>query len=183
MINEPTNQSADAAVTRLPLNKKPQWCRAGRRPGAATPRRSDPGRRQIGQGLPLLDAGEREGQHQRRAGLRERACQRADRPTSPPSRRPSCKNNKKLPAHRDLERPAPSPRQYRRRLSCQGVRTDERQCERHLEYARLLASVKSPAEFVELTTNHARKHFELIMTHAAALGALSRSLTTRQPDE
>ncbi len=47
-----------------------------------------------------------------------------------------------------------------------------------LEYAQLLASVRSPAEFIELSTNHARKHLELIMTHTAALGALSQSLTT-----
>ena len=37
--------------------------------------------------------------------------------------------------------------------------------------------MRSPAEFIELSTNHARKHLELIMTHAAALGALSQSLT------
>ena len=34
-----------------------------------------------------------------------------------------------------------------------------------LEYARRLANVRSPAEFIELSTNHARKHFELIMAH------------------
>jgi hypothetical protein len=45
-----------------------------------------------------------------------------------------------------------------------------------LEYARRLANVRSPAEFIELSTNPARKHFELIMTHT--LGALAQSLTT-----
>lgn len=47
-----------------------------------------------------------------------------------------------------------------------------------LEYAQRLANVRSPAEFIELSTNHARKHLELIMTHTAALGTLSQSLTT-----
>ena len=47
-----------------------------------------------------------------------------------------------------------------------------------LEYAQRLANVRSPAEFIELSTNHARKQCELIMTHTAALGALSQSLTT-----
>jgi hypothetical protein len=47
-----------------------------------------------------------------------------------------------------------------------------------LEYAQRLANVRSPAEFIELSTNHAHKHLELIMTHTAALGALSQSLTT-----
>jgi hypothetical protein len=46
-----------------------------------------------------------------------------------------------------------------------------------LEYAQRLANVRSPAEFIELSTNHARKQCELIMTHTAALGALSQSLT------
>jgi hypothetical protein len=34
----------------------------------------------------------------------------------------------------------------------------------NLEYAWRLASVRSPAEFVELSTDHARGHFKLIMT-------------------
>ena len=45
-----------------------------------------------------------------------------------------------------------------------------------LEYARLLANARSPVELVELSTNHAREHFELIIKHAAALAALSRSM-------
>lgn len=46
-----------------------------------------------------------------------------------------------------------------------------------LDYAQQLANVRSLPEFIELSTNHARKHFELIMKQAAALGALSQSLT------
>jgi hypothetical protein len=47
-----------------------------------------------------------------------------------------------------------------------------------LEYAQQLASVRSPTEFIELSTSHARKNMELIMKHAAALGELSHSLAT-----
>jgi len=45
-----------------------------------------------------------------------------------------------------------------------------------LEYARLLANARSPFELVELSTNHAREHYELIIKHVAALAALSRSM-------
>ncbi len=45
-----------------------------------------------------------------------------------------------------------------------------------LDYARLLANARSPVELLELSTNHARDHFELIIKHAAALAALSRSM-------
>ncbi len=82
-----------------------------------------------------------------------------------------------------LERPAPTLADAAEDYRAKAFELMTANVNATLEYARLLASVKSPAEFVELTTDHARKHFELIMTHAAALGALSRSLTTRQPDE
>jgi hypothetical protein len=52
-----------------------------------------------------------------------------------------------------------------------------------LEYAQRLANVRSPTEFIELSNNHARKHFELIMTHTAALAALSQSLTTTNAEQ
>jgi len=52
-----------------------------------------------------------------------------------------------------------------------------------LEYAQRLANVRSPTEFIELSNNHARKHLELIMTHTAALAALSRSLTTTNAEQ
>ena len=42
-----------------------------------------------------------------------------------------------------------------------------------LDYAQRLGNVTSPAEFIELSTNHAHKHFELIMKHAAAFMAFS----------
>jgi hypothetical protein len=50
-----------------------------------------------------------------------------------------------------------------------------------LDYAQRLAAVRSPAEFIELSTNHACRHFELVMKHAAALAALSRSLPPNRP--
>lgn len=46
-----------------------------------------------------------------------------------------------------------------------------------LDYVQRLANVRSLPEFIELSTDHARKHFELIMKQTAALGALSQSLT------
>jgi hypothetical protein len=49
-----------------------------------------------------------------------------------------------------------------------------------LEYARLLANAQSPVELVELSINHARQHFELIIKHAAALAALSRSMMSTE---
>ena len=47
----------------------------------------------------------------------------------------------------------------------------------NLEYALKLTCLTTPFEFIELSTNHARKQFELIVSQTAALGALSRSLT------
>jgi hypothetical protein len=47
----------------------------------------------------------------------------------------------------------------------------------NLEYANKLRKLRTPFDFIELSTTHARKQFELIMSHTAALGALSRSLT------
>jgi len=46
-----------------------------------------------------------------------------------------------------------------------------------LEYAQQLVNVRSLPECIELSTTHARKHLQLIMTQTAALGALSQSLT------
>jgi hypothetical protein len=48
----------------------------------------------------------------------------------------------------------------------------------NLQYAHNLMRLTSPFEFVELSANHARKQFELIMSQTAALGELSRLLTT-----
>ena len=43
-----------------------------------------------------------------------------------------------------------------------------------LDYAQRLGHVTSAAEFIELSTEHARKYFELMMKYAAASTALSR---------
>jgi hypothetical protein len=48
----------------------------------------------------------------------------------------------------------------------------------NLEYANNLKKLRTPFEFIELSTIHARKQFELIMSQAAALGTFSQSLTT-----
>ena len=49
-----------------------------------------------------------------------------------------------------------------------------------LDYAQRLGNVTSPAEFIELSTNHAHKHFELIMKHAAAFMAFSCTSPTNE---
>jgi hypothetical protein len=45
-----------------------------------------------------------------------------------------------------------------------------------LDYVWRLAEVRSPAEFIVLSTKQACRHFELIMTQAATLGVFSHSL-------
>jgi hypothetical protein len=47
----------------------------------------------------------------------------------------------------------------------------------NLEYVKKLRKLRTPFEFIEVSTTHARKQFELVMSQTAALGALSRSLT------
>jgi Phasin protein len=47
----------------------------------------------------------------------------------------------------------------------------------NLDYANKLRKLTTPLEFIELSTTHARKQFELIISQTAVLGALSRSLT------
>jgi hypothetical protein len=49
-----------------------------------------------------------------------------------------------------------------------------------LDYARRLGSVTSAAEFIELSTNYAHKHVELIMKHAAAFMAFSCTSPTNE---
>jgi hypothetical protein len=46
----------------------------------------------------------------------------------------------------------------------------------NLEYANKLRKLRTPFEFIELSTTHARRQFELIMSQTAAVGVLSRSL-------
>ncbi len=50
-----------------------------------------------------------------------------------------------------------------------------------LDYAQRLGTVKSAAEFIELSTSHAHRHLELIMKHAAGLTALAGALPTKIP--
>jgi Phasin protein len=47
----------------------------------------------------------------------------------------------------------------------------------NLEYVLKLTRLTTPFEFIELSTTHATKQFELMMSQTAALGALSQSLT------
>lgn len=47
----------------------------------------------------------------------------------------------------------------------------------NLDYAHKLIRLTTPFEFIQLSTTHARKQFELIMSQTVALGSLSRSLT------
>jgi hypothetical protein len=44
------------------------------------------------------------------------------------------------------------------------------------EYAQRLVNVNTPSEFVELSTSHARKQFELIMKQTAELGSIAQKL-------
>ena len=50
----------------------------------------------------------------------------------------------------------------------------------NLEYANKLGALRTPFEFIELSTTYARKQFELIMSQTAALGALSRRALLRE---
>jgi hypothetical protein len=47
-----------------------------------------------------------------------------------------------------------------------------------LEYAQRLVTVKTPTEFVELSTSHARKQLELIIKQTADLGSIAQRLAT-----
>jgi len=47
-----------------------------------------------------------------------------------------------------------------------------------LEYAQRLVNVKTPTEFVVLSTSHAYKQFESIVNQTAELGSIARRLTT-----
>jgi hypothetical protein len=47
-----------------------------------------------------------------------------------------------------------------------------------LEYAEQLATVKSPAEFIEVSTNHARKQFETINAQTTEMRTLAQKLST-----
>lgn len=182
MINEPTNQSADAAVTRLPLNKN--------RNGVA------PDDERALQHLDEVTLAAAKSAKDYRSWMLENVkvninaaldyangLASGGSPDLAAEPAGQAQEQQKTSGAPRPERPPPSPASTAEDYRAKAFELMSANVNATLEYARLLASVKSPAEFVELTTNHARKHFELIMTHAAALGALSRSLTTRQPDE
>jgi hypothetical protein len=46
-----------------------------------------------------------------------------------------------------------------------------------LDYAEKLSAVKTPSEFIELSTSHARKQFETVTAQTTELSALARKLT------
>jgi phasin len=45
------------------------------------------------------------------------------------------------------------------------------------DFAQKLIAVKSPSEFIELSTNHARKQFEILTEQAKELTALAQQVT------
>jgi hypothetical protein len=49
-----------------------------------------------------------------------------------------------------------------------------------LEYAERLATVKSPTEFIELSTTYARKQFETVTAQTQELGTLAQKLTNTE---
>ena len=52
-----------------------------------------------------------------------------------------------------------------------------------LQYAQRLANVKSPSEFIELSTRHARKQFETMTAQTAELTSLTQKLTACSPEQ
>ena len=93
----------------------------------------------------------------------------------------NCANRKNAAIRNSCERPVPQTadraedscvRNYRAK-ACELIDAD---LNASLKYVRLLANARSPAELIELSANHARAHFELVIKHAAALVALSRSM-------
>lgn len=51
-----------------------------------------------------------------------------------------------------------------------------------LDYAKNLATVRSPTEFVELSTNHARNQFEAITSQTNELAAMTQKYTVRNTE-
>ena len=75
------------------------------------------------------------------------------------------------------KQPLPAPVKVVKQYRAKAVELMTANVNATLEYAQQLANVRSLPEFIQLSTNHARKHFGLMMTQTAALGALSQSLT------
>ncbi len=82
-----------------------------------------------------------------------------------------------------LERQLPAPAKAAEEYRAKAFELMTANVNATLDYAQQLANVRSPAEFIALSASHARKHFELIMTHTAALGALSQSLAKTSAEQ
>jgi hypothetical protein len=87
---------------------------------------------------------------------------------------------------REQEIQSDTPRQGRQLLATAEVAQEYRtkafklmtaNVEANFDYAHKLASLTTPFEFIELSTTHARKQIELIMSQTAALGALAIKAT------
>ncbi len=177
MINEPTKEAQDAAATRLPLDKNLNG------PGLEDDRMQQLDDVTSAAAKAARDYRSWMLQHMKvniNAAL-DYANGLASASLPPDFAGPAAgrpreqeKNSGTSKLERQLSAPAKAAEEYRAKafeLMTANVNAT-------LEYAERLANVRSPAEFIELSTNHARKHFELIMTHTAAFGALSQSLTT-----
>jgi len=81
------------------------------------------------------------------------------------------------------ERPLPAPDAAADELRAKALEIVNANVNATLDYARELATVRSPADFIALSTGHARRSLELMMTQAATFGALSRPFGTRRSGE
>jgi hypothetical protein len=93
---------------------------------------------------------------------------------------PSKHNNGHAPAPGQMR---PAPETAANELRAKALEIVNANVNATLDYARELARVRSPTEFIALSTSHARRRLELMMTHAATLGALSHPFAVRRPDE
>jgi hypothetical protein len=82
------------------------------------------------------------------------------------------------PALKEMSSAAKAAEDYRSRMF-QFMKTNLNMM---LEYAERLATVKTPTEFVEVSTNHARKQFDTITTQTNELRALAQKLSTWNKD-
>jgi hypothetical protein len=76
----------------------------------------------------------------------------------------------------ELERQLPAPAEAIEQYQAKAIELMNADVGATLDYARRLAEVRSPAEFIAAAATYACRHFELMMTHATALGVLSQSL-------
>jgi hypothetical protein len=82
------------------------------------------------------------------------------------------------PALREMSSAAKAAEEYRSRMF-QFMKSNLNMM---LEYAEQLATVKTPTEFIELSTNHARKQFDTIATQTNELRTLAQRLSTWNKD-